>query len=150
MRYCCCCWVTKQCPTVCDPMKPAARQASLSFTVFRSLLKLMSVESLMLFNHLILCCSLLLLPSTFPSVTVFSSDGSSPQVAQVLKLQLQSFQWIFRVDLRQFWDEPKPKPKLGDFLKYLLSFNISPVLVQILVKASWSPLGDRWVSLVDH
>ena len=42
----------------------AARQASLSFTVSQSLLSLMSIESVMPSNHLILCCPLLLLPST--------------------------------------------------------------------------------------
>ena len=45
----------------------AACQASLSITNSRSLLKLMSIESVMSSNHLILCCSLLLLPSTFPA-----------------------------------------------------------------------------------
>ena len=44
----------------------AASQASLPFTVSRSLVKFMSTESVMLFNHLILCCPLLLLPSVFP------------------------------------------------------------------------------------
>ena len=52
----------------------AARQASLSFTISRSLLKLMSIELVMLFNHLILCCPLLLLPSIFPSIRVFSNE----------------------------------------------------------------------------
>ena len=52
----------------------AARQASLSFTISQSLLKLMPVESVMPSNHLILCHSLLLPPSTFPSIRVFSSD----------------------------------------------------------------------------
>ena len=47
---------------------------SLSFTISRSLLKLMSVESVMPSNHLILCCRLLLLPSIFPSVRVFSNE----------------------------------------------------------------------------
>ena len=50
----------------------AACQASLSITNFQSLLKLMSIESMMPSNHLILCCPLLLLPSIFPSVRVFS------------------------------------------------------------------------------
>ena len=45
-------------------------QPSLSFTIFWSLLKLMSIESVMLSNHLILCCPLLLLPSIFPSIRV--------------------------------------------------------------------------------
>ena len=54
----------------------AARQASLSFTVSWSLLKLMSTESVMPSNHLILCCHLLLLPSIFPSIRVFSSESA--------------------------------------------------------------------------
>ena len=54
----------------------AACQASPSFTVFRSLLKLMSVESLMPANHLILCRPPLLLPSIFPSISVFSSESA--------------------------------------------------------------------------
>ena len=53
----------------------AARQASLSFTVSQSLLKLMSIESEMPFNHVILCHPLLLLPSIFPSIRVFSNDS---------------------------------------------------------------------------
>jgi len=52
----------------------AARQASLSFTISRSLLKLMSIELMMPCNHLILCCPLLLLPSIFPSIRVFSNE----------------------------------------------------------------------------
>ena len=54
----------------------AAWQASLFFTGSQRLLKLMSIESLMPFSHLILCCSLLLLPSIFPSIRVFSSELS--------------------------------------------------------------------------
>ena len=72
---------------------------SLSVTISRSLLKLMSIESVMRSNHLILCYRLLLLPSIFPSIRVFLSRvGSSHQVAKVLELQHQSFQIIFRVD----------------------------------------------------
>ena len=51
----------------------AACQASLCFTVSQSLLKLMSIESVMLSNHLIFCRSLLFLPSIFPSISFFSS-----------------------------------------------------------------------------
>ena len=54
----------------------AARQASLFFTISRSLLKLMSFESVMPSNHLILCCPLLLLPSIFPSIGVFSNESA--------------------------------------------------------------------------
>ena len=55
---------------------PAACQASLSFTIYQSLLKLMSIESMMLSNHLILCHPLLLLPSIFPSIRVFSNESA--------------------------------------------------------------------------
>ena len=54
----------------------AACQASLSFTISRSLLKLMSIESVMPSNHLILCCPLVLLPSIFPSIRVFSNKSA--------------------------------------------------------------------------
>ena len=54
----------------------AARQASLSITNSQSLLKLMSIESVMLSNHLILCFPLLLLPSIFPSIRVFSNESA--------------------------------------------------------------------------
>jgi len=53
-----------------------AHQASLSFTIFLSLLNLMSVESVMPSNHLILYCPLLLLSSIFPSIRVFSSESA--------------------------------------------------------------------------
>ena len=55
-----------------------ARQASLSITNSWSLLKLMSIGSVMPPNHLILCCPLLLLPSIFPSIRVFSSESTLP------------------------------------------------------------------------
>ena len=53
----------------------AARQASLSITNSQSLLKLTSMESVMPSNHLILCCPLLLPPSIFPSIRVFSNES---------------------------------------------------------------------------
>ena len=53
----------------------AARQASLSITNSQSLLKLMSIESVMTSNHLILCWPLLLLPSIFPRIRVFSNES---------------------------------------------------------------------------
>ena len=66
--------VTQLCLTVCDPWT-AAHQASLSITNSWSLLKLMSIESVMPSNHLILCHPLLLLPSVFPSIMVFSNES---------------------------------------------------------------------------
>ena len=53
----------------------ATHQAPLSFTVSQSLLKFVSIESVMLFNHLILFSPLLLLPSIFPSIRVFSNES---------------------------------------------------------------------------
>ena len=53
----------------------AAHPASVSFTISLSLLKLMSNESVMPSNHLILCYPLLLLPSIFPSITIFSNES---------------------------------------------------------------------------
>ena len=54
----------------------AACQASLSFTLSRTLLRFMSIESEMLFNHHVLCCPLLLQPSVFPSIRVFSNGSA--------------------------------------------------------------------------
>ena len=54
----------------------AARQASLSITNTRSLHKLMSIESVIPSNHLILCHPILLLPSVFPSIRVFSNESA--------------------------------------------------------------------------
>ena len=65
--------VVQSCLTFCNP-KTAALQASLCFTISQSLLKLMSIESLMPFNHLILCQLLLSPPSVFPRIKVFSIE----------------------------------------------------------------------------
>ena len=62
---------------LCD-LWTAARQASLSISSSRSLLRLMSIESVMPSNYLILCLPLLLLPSIFPSIGVFSSEPVLP------------------------------------------------------------------------
>ena len=66
--------VAQSCPTLCNPMD-CSTQASLPITNSQSLLKLTSVESVMPSNHLILCRPLLLLPSIFPSIRVFSNES---------------------------------------------------------------------------
>ena len=71
--HCCCCSVTQLCLSLCDPMD-CSMQASLSFTITQSLLKLMSIELVMPSIHLILCRPLLLLPPIFPSIRVFSNE----------------------------------------------------------------------------
>ena len=83
----------------------AARQASLSITNFRSLPKPMSIESVMPSNHLILCRPLLLLPSIFPGIRVFSNESALrirwPKYWSFFQLQHQSFQWTPRTDFLQ-------------------------------------------------
>ena len=77
----------------------AARQASLSFTISWSLPKFTSIESVMLSSHLTLCCPLLLLPSVFPSITVFSKElavhirwqASASASASVLPMSIQGW-----------------------------------------------------------
>ena len=83
-----CCSVTQSCPTLCDPMDcstpglpvhhqlPELTQTHVSFTMSWSLLKHMSIESVMSSDHLILCRPLLLLPSIFPSIRVFSNESA--------------------------------------------------------------------------
>ena len=70
----CCCSVAKSCPTLCNPWT-AACQASLSITNSWSLLKLMSIESVMPSNHLNLCHPLFLLFSIFPCIGIFSNES---------------------------------------------------------------------------
>ena len=67
--------VTQSCPTLCDPMNHTVHQASLSVANSRSSPKLISIESVMQSNHLILCHPLLL-PSIFPSIRVFSNESA--------------------------------------------------------------------------
>ena len=91
--------VTQSCPTLCNPMT-AVQQASLSITNSWNLLKLMSIESVMQCNHLILYHPLLLLPSIFFSIRFFpvsqffTSGGQSIAVtasASVLPMNIQDW-----------------------------------------------------------
>ena len=97
------CSIQFRCSVVSNSLRPpwtAARQASFSITNSQSLLRLMSIESVMPSNDLILCRPLLLLPSIFPSISLFKWVSSLHHVAKVLEFQLQHhfFQWIFRTD----------------------------------------------------
>ena len=76
----------------------AARQASLSITNSWSLLKLMSIELVMPSNHLILCCPLLLLPSIFPSIRVFSNES-------VLRIRWPKY-WSFSFSISPYNEDP--------------------------------------------
>ena len=91
--------VTQSCPNFVTSWT-AAYQAPLSFTISWSLLKLMSIESVMPPNHLAFCHLLLPLPSMFLSLGVFSNETALNQVSIILDLQLQHqhLQWIFMTD----------------------------------------------------
>ena len=67
--------VAQSCPILCDPMT-AARQAFLSITNSQSPPKLMSIDSVMPSSHPIFCCPLLLQPSVFPSIRIFSNESA--------------------------------------------------------------------------
>ena len=124
----------------------AARQASLSITNSRSLLRLMSIESVRPSNRLILCHPLLS-PPTFnlsQHQVLFQCIGSSHHVAKVLEFQLQhqSFQWIFRTDFLldalvrspcspRDSQESSPTPQLKSIDSLVLSFLYSPTLTSI-------------------
>ena len=71
----CCCSVAQSCPAPCDP-RTAACHVSLFFTISQSLLKLMSIESVIQSSHLILCRPLLLLPLIGPTIRVISSESA--------------------------------------------------------------------------
>ena len=66
--------ITQSCPTLCDPLNCST--PGLPITNSQSLPKPMSIESVMPSNHLILCHPLLLLPSIFPSIKVFSNESA--------------------------------------------------------------------------
>ena len=105
----------------------------------------MSIELVMPSNHLTLCHPLLLLPSIFPSIRVFSNwISSSHQVAKVLELRLQhqSFQWIFWADFLYDWlvwspcsprdpQESSPTPQFKNINSLAFSLLCGPTLTTI-------------------
>ena len=124
-----------------------ALQASLSFTISWSLLKPMSIESMMSSNHLILCCPLLLLPSIFPSIRVFSNQSA-------LRIRWPKY-WSF-----SFSNSPsKPAFSLSSFtfiMMLLSSSSLSAIrsqltyIIALSEKKKKKPLEkSRWL-LCDH
>ena len=123
--------------------RPAAHQASLSFTTSQSFLKHISIESVMLFNHLIF-----LPPAPALNLShhhsLFQWFGSSNQVVKGLELQLQhqSFQWIFRIDFLEDWlvwspccprdsQESSPSPQFESINSVVLSLLCGPTLTSV-------------------
>ena len=122
----------------------AARQASLSITNYRSLLKLMSTESMMPSNHLIPCHLLLFLPSIFPSIWVFSNESDlrirwpkywsfsfsiSPS-NECLGLSSFRIDW-FDLLAVQGIQESSPTPQFKSSNSSALSFLYGPTLTSI-------------------
>ena len=116
----------------------AAHQASLSLTNYWSLLKLMSIESVIPSNHLILCHTLLLLPSIIPSIRVFSNES-------IILIRWPKY-WSFSFNInpsnehpgliafRMDWmdsQESSPTPQFKSINSSVLSFLYSPTLTSI-------------------
>ena len=122
-----------------------ARQASLSITNSRSLLKFMSIESVTPSNHLILCRPFLLLPSIFPSIRVFSNES----ILHIRWLKYWSFSFNMStsngysglISFRMDWvgslcslrdsQESSPAPQFKSINSSALSFLYSPILTSI-------------------
>ena len=122
----------------------AARQASLSITNSRSLLKFMSIESVMPSSHLILCCPLLLLPPIPPSIRVFSSESTLhirwPKYWSFSFSISPSSEHIGLMSFRMDWLDllavqgtlkSSPTPQFKGISSSLLSFVYSQTLISI-------------------
>ena len=123
----------------------AARQASLSFTISQSLLKLMSIQSVMPSNHLVLWDPLLLLPSIFPSIRVFSSESvlhirqpkywsfsfsinRSNEYSGLISFRMD---WLDLLALQGTLKESSLTPQFKSISSSALSFLYSPALTSI-------------------
>ena len=127
----------------------AACQASLSITNSQNSLKLMSIESVMLSNHLIFCLPLLLLPSIFPSIRVFSNESA-------LRIRWQNY-WSFRfnispsneysglISFRMYWFDLLA---IHGFLKSLLPIpqfkSINSLVLSFLYSSTLISIHDYW------
>ena len=120
----------------------AALQASLSFTVSWSLLKLVSIESVMLFNHLILCCPLFLCLQSFPASgsfpvsRLFESDDQAIRAsasASVFPMNIQSWfplGWTGLIPLK-YSQESSPTPQFKSINSFVLSLLYGPTLTSV-------------------
>ena len=143
-----CCSVDQSCPTLCDPMD-CKMSGFLFLTISWSLLKLMSIESVMLSNHLILCHPLLLLPSIFPSIRVFSNESA-------LLIRCPNC-WIFSfgispsneysglISFRIDWfDLPAVQGILKGHLQYQSSKSINSLVFSLLYGPTLTSIHDCW------
>ena len=127
----CCCSVAKSCCwTLCNPWS-AARQAPLSSIISWNLLKLMSIESMMLSNYLILCFPFLLLPSIFLSIRVFSKES-------VLRIRWPKY-WSFSIS---------PSNKYSELISFRTDWFWSPCSPKNTQQSSPTPQFKNINSLV--
>ena len=110
-----------------------AHQASLSITDSWSLLKLMSIKLMMPYNHLNLCCPLLLLPSIFPSSRVFSNES------------------VLHVRWPKYWSVSfsiSPSSEYSGLTSFRMDW-LDLLAVQGTLKREWttSPISDTWLQL---
>ena len=134
----------QSCPTLSAPWT-AAHQASLSITNSWSLLKLISIEPVMPSNYLILCCPLLLLPSNFPSIRVFSNESAlcirwpkywsfsfnitpSNEHSGLISFRMDSLDLLA---VKGTLQESSPTPQFKSISSLALSFIYTPTLTSI-------------------
>ena len=142
--YCCCCSATKPVQLFATPWT-AAGQVSLPFTVSWSLLKLMSIESVMPPNHLILCHHLLLLSSIFSNISDFSNElalcirwakcWSFSSSTSVLPINIQGW-FLLRLTgllslLSRDSQESSPAPQFESINSLTLCFLCGPTLTTV-------------------
>ena len=123
--------ITQLCPTLCEPMELQQTRLPCSLPKTWSLLKLMSVNSVMPYNHLILCCHILfLLPSNFPSIKVFSNESG-------LHIRCPK-QWSFSISISpsneysgliSFRTDQLDLPAVQETLKNLLQHHSSKISI---------------------
>ena len=134
----------QSCLTLCDAMD-YSRQASLSITDSRNLLKLMSIESVVPSNHVVLFNPLLLLPSIFPSIRVFSNElavcirwtkywsfsfsiSPSNEYSGLISFRID---WIDLLESPQDSQESSPTPEFKSINSSALSFLHGPTLTSV-------------------
>ena len=129
--------------TLCDPVNRMQCHTSLSIANSRSSLKLMSIESVMSSNHLILCCPLLFLSSIFPSIRVFSNKSVfciwRPKYWSFSLSISPSNEYSGLVSFRMDWldrlagdsQESSPTPQFKSINSWALSFPYSPTVTSI-------------------
>ena len=131
--------VSQSCPTLCDPMNRTME----SITNSRSSFKLMSIESVMPSNHLILCHPFLLLPSIFPNIRVFSKEST-------LCIRWPKY-WSFSFNISPSYEHPGLISSRMDWLdllavqgtlKSLLSINSS--VLSFLYSPTLTSIHDHW------